>query len=39
VSLFSGWPWWAQLVGLIVVVLIVVFLFREIVLPLLRLIA
>jgi membrane associated rhomboid family serine protease len=32
----SGWPWWAQLFGLIIFVLLAVFVFREVVLPLLN---
>jgi hypothetical protein len=35
-SFFSGWPWWAQLIGLVVLVLIAVFLFQNIVMPLIQ---
>lgn len=38
-GIFSGWPWWAQLIGLIVLVLLAVFVFREVLLPLINKIA
>jgi len=34
-NFWSGWPWWAQIIVLIIVVLLAVFVFREVVLPLL----
>lgn len=36
---FAGLPWWAQIILLIVVALVAVFLFQNIVLPLIKTIA
>lgn len=33
---FSGWPWYAQLIGLIVTVLVVVFLWNQVIFPLIK---
>jgi hypothetical protein len=35
-NFMAGWPWFAQIIAWIVIVLIVVFLFREIALPLIN---
>ena len=35
-NLFSGWPWWATLIGLIILCLLAVFLFQNIILPLVK---
>lgn len=35
---WSGMPWYGQIIFLVVLVLVAVFLFREVVLPLIRLI-